>query len=281
MSKKISYPLIISLILLPFAILSSLPSKHLHFIACDVGQGDAILLTRGFTQVLIDGGPNDQVLNCLSENMPFYDRTLELVVNTHPDADHITGLSKVIKRYQIKQVLAHKFDIESNIAKEFYTVLKEKEIPFYSPQAGEKIKLAGLQFKVLWPEQKYDTSHAAVGQLATQTKVLGGKTNENSIVLHLQYKDFDALLTGDITEKEEKEIIKDYQFKDIEVLKVAHHGSKYSSSQEFLQAVKPQIAIISVGKNSWGHPTGEVLDRLQLVGAKILRTDKDKIKLKI
>ena len=107
------------------------------------------------------------------------------------------------------------------------------------------------------------------------------KTNENSIVLHLQYKDFDAILTGDITSKEEKQIIQDYQFQDIEILKVAHHGSKYSSSKEFLQAISPQIAIICVGKNPWGHPTKEVLDRLQAIGARILRTDQQKIKLKI
>ncbi len=278
MSKKIIF--FISLILLPAAALFSLPSQHLHFIACNVGQGDAILLTKGFTQVLIDGGPNDQVLRCLSENMPFYDRSIELMINTHPDKDHVAGLVEVLKRYQVKQVLAQQFEIESKIGKQFYILLQEQAIPLHVPQKGEKIKLANIELTTLWPP----FAKASEGQAPTH--VLGAsspktKTNENSVVLHLQYEDFDAILTGDITSQEEKEIIQDYRFEDIEVLKVAHHGSKYSSSEEFLKAVSPHLAIISVGKNSWGHPTGEVLDRLNQVGAQILRTDQQKIHLKI
>ncbi len=274
MNKKIFYPFILSLILLPFVFLAFLPSQRLQLIACDVGQGDAILLTKGFTQILIDGGPNNKVLDCLEENLPFYDRTLELIINTHPDKDHVAGLVEVLKRYQVNQVLAHEFDVESNIAKQFYILTQEREIPFYSPEKGEKIKLAGLEFATLWPPLDKQNS----------TQVLGtssGKTNENSLVFHLQYGAFDAIFTGDITSKEEEQIIKDYQFQNIEVLKVAHHGSKYSSSQKFLQAVRPQIAIISVGKNPWGHPTQEVLERLSQVKAKILRTDKEKIKIVI
>lgn len=268
MSKKSIF--FLSLILFPFILLFSLPSQHLYFIACNVGQGDAILLTKGFTQVLIDGGPNDQVLTCLSENMPFYDRKIELIINTHPDADHVTGLVEVLQRFQVNQVLAQHIDTESNISRQFYTFLEKEQIPFYSPQKKEKIKLAELEFTVLWPEQKI------LGAVSGKAK-----TNENSLVFHLKYQDFDAVLTGDITSQEEKQIIKDYDFENIELLKVAHHGSKYSSSDEFLQVVNPNIAIISVGKNSWGHPTKEVLNRLENIGARILRTDKEEVKLKI
>jgi len=115
-------------------------------------------------------------------------------------------------------------------------------------------------------------------------EVLGKKrqdTNDYSIVFHLQFGQFDALLTGDITSQVEKEIIKNNKFKGIEVLKVAHHGSKYSTSEEFLQAVKPEIAIISVGKNPWGHPTAEVLERLKEIGAQVWRTDKQEVSFKI
>lgn len=266
MSKKIFF--LISLILLPFIFIFSLPSQDLYFIACNVGQGDAILLTKGFTQVLIDGGPNDRVLNCLSENMPFYDRQIELLVNTHPDADHVTGLVEVLRRFKVKQVLAPDIEAESNIARQFDILLEEEKVPLYAPEQGEEIKLSGLKLTTLWPNQK------VLG-------VSSGKTNENSIVLHLQYGDFDALLTGDITSREEEQIIKNYQFDDIEVLKVAHHGSKYSSSEEFLEAVDPDIAVISVGKNSFGHPAEEVLEKLQGIGAKVLRTDKEAVKLKI
>jgi len=260
--------LFVLVFLFPFTVIAFWPSQRLTFIACPVGEGDALLLTKGFTQVLIDGGPDNKVLDCLSQNIPFYDRTIELMINTHPDKDHVAGLVEVLKRFQVKQILADKFDIESNIAKQFYSLITENQVSLYSPKKGEKIKLDGLEFATLWPD----------------TRVLGvtsgqSKTNQASLVFHLRYNDFDAVLTGDITEKEEKEIVSDYQFEGIEVLKVPHHGSKYSSSNDFLQAVKPQIAIISVGKNQWGHPTQEVLDRLQQIGAKILRTDQQTIKL--
>ncbi|HUV46875.1 MAG TPA: MBL fold metallo-hydrolase [Candidatus Bathyarchaeia archaeon] len=269
MSKKEFFIFLLVLVFLfPFSVVLFWPTQKLTFIACSVGEGDAILLTKGFTQVLIDGGPNDQVLNCLAQNIPFYDRTIELVINTHPDKDHVTGLVEVLKRFQVKQILAYKFDIESNIAKQFYSLITENQVSLYSPKKGEKIKLDGLEFITLWPDSRI------LGATSAQSK-----TNQASLVLHLRAYDFDAVLTGDITEKEEGEIIKDYRFEDIEVLKVAHHGSKYSSSENFLEAVKPQIAIISVGKNQWGHPTKEVLDRLQGIGAKILRTDQQTIKL--
>lgn len=253
---------------LPFAILFSWPSQRLYLVACDVGEGDAILITKGFTQVLIDGGPNNKVLQCLAQNMPFWDRTIELVINTHPDKDHITGLIDVIQRYNVRQLISNSLVVDTEVFKEFYRQIIEKKIPVYSPQKGDKIKIAGLEFKVLWPKK-------VIGNPAIWKQ----NVNNFSIVLHLQYGRFDALLTGDITAKEEKEIIRDYQFQDIEVLKIPHHGSKYSTSEEFLKAVNPRVAIISVGKNPWGHPTKEVLERLSQRNIKILRTDKEKIKL--
>ena len=276
--------LVVLIILLPFVILFSWPSQKLHLIACDVGQGDAILLSKGFTQVLIDGGPNSKVLDCLSSNLPFWDRTIELIIATHADKDHIAGLADVIERYSVKQIVSNSIIVDSNVFKNFRKQASDKGISVYSPQKGENIKIAGMEFKVLWPPKRL--GDISIWKQNSKEKVLG-KTNtkegrnDDSIVLYLKYKNFDAILTGDITSKIEKQIIQDYQFKDIEVLKVAHHGSKHSSCSEFLKAINPQIAIISVGKNAWGHPTKEVLERLQSIGAKILRTDKDIIKLKI
>jgi len=270
-------------ITLPFLFIVFWPDQKLYFIACDVGQGDAILLSKGFTQILIDGGPNNKVLDCLEENIPFWDRTIELMINTHQDKDHLAGLIEVVKRYEVKQILSNSFWLETQTFKDFHKQVAEYGIPVYSPQKGEKIKIAGIELKTLWPVKKTgdvgiwrDSSEGVLGETTEKQK-----TNENSIVLHLQYGNFDAVLTGDITSKEEKQIIEGYKFSDIEVLKIAHHGSKYSTSSEFLKAIKPETAIISVGKNSWGHPTEEVLERLQSIGAQILRTDQGKIKLKI
>jgi len=296
--EKFFFFLLSLILILPFLFVLLWPSQRLQLIACNVGQGDAILLTKGFTQILIDGGPNNKVLDCLASNLPFWDRTIELVVNTHPDKDHITGLADVIERYSVKQMISNSIWVDTQVFKNFHQQVVEKRIPVYSPKKGEKIKISGLEFTVLWPEERIANTRfwqkkeekqetiASRFSMITGEDVLGesaypGKSNDLSIVLHLKYKDFDAILTGDITDKVEKQIIQDYQFKDIEVLKVAHHGSKYSSCQEFLEKVNPGVAIISVGKNPWGHPTKEVLNRLQSIGAKVLRTDQQKIKLKI
>lgn len=262
--------LIVLIVLLPFLILIYWPQPSLYLIACDVGQGDAILITQGFTQVLIDGGPNNQVLSCLGENMPFWDRTIELVVNTHPDKDHLAGLIDVIERYRVEQLVSNDLSLETKVFEKFSQQVKKKRIPVYSPQQKDKIRIKDLEFEVLWPRKK------VLGQSTTKKK-----TNDFSIVLHLKYGAFDALLAGDINEDIEAQIVRENEFKDIEVLKVAHHGSKYATSEEFLKAVEPQIAIISVGKNSWGHPTSEVLERLTKRNIQILRTDKEEVKIKI
>jgi competence protein ComEC len=257
--------------LLPLAIAFTIPSQKLHFIACNVGQGDAILITKGFTQILIDGGPDESVLACLSNNIPFWDKNIELIINTHPDKDHIGGLDNVIQSYNVTHFVLSGQSTDSQAFKDLEKAIKDNNIETYIPLINEQIKVGELDFTVLWTPENQSSVLGATNQ----------KTNESSIVLHFQYQDFDALLTGDITEREEKQIIKQNEFNSIEVLKVAHHGSKYSSSREFLEAVKPSIAVISVGKNPWGHPTKEVLDRLDSVNSQILRTDQDKINLKI
>ncbi len=257
------------------------PDGNLHFIACDVGQGDAILLTQGFNQVLIDGGPNDRVLGCLARNMPFWDRTIEMVVNTHQDKDHLYGLVSVIERYNVQQLVINSVVSESKLFEEFHQLVKDKKPPIYSPKQGEKIKLSKLELSVLWPEEKLGDL-ALWQQPLEKAKVLGiasqpKKMNETSIVFLAHFGDFEALLTGDITSGEEEEIADYCSFEDcgqpIELLKIAHHGSKTSSCQKFLNFFQPELAVISVGENQWGHPVKEVLERIEHTGAKILRTD--------
>lgn len=283
MSKN-SWLLLIFIILLPLLVFISWPSKQAHLISCNVGQGDALLITQGFSQILIDGGPDNKVLDCLGENMPFWDRKIELVVNTHPEKDHITGLIEVVEQYQVEKLLINDFWQESEVFNAFYQEVKDKKIAIYSPKAGDKVYISDFELDVLWPEEPLSYG---IWQPQTKNKpaILGAKTkikaNDYSIVIHLKRQEIDLLLTGDISSQIEEKIIKDFNLSDIEILKVSHHGSKYSTSENFLQAIKPQIAIICVGKNSFGHPTDEVLNRLKNIGAKILRTDNDKIKIKI
>lgn len=239
-----------------------LPDKNLHLVFCDVGQGDAVLISHRSHQILIDGGPNNQVLSCLGNNLPFWDRTIEMVVATHPDADHITGLIDVIKRYSVEQFVLNSAGKDSAVFHEFQRVIGAEGAGVYFPQEGDQVKLGALKMIVLWP--------------LSQEKVLGATTvekeaNETSIVILLSFGEFDVLLPGDISSQIEVQL----DLGDIEVLKVAHHGSKFSTSEEFLEKVKPELAVVSVGKNRFGHPTREVLERLETLGIALLRTDQE------
>lgn len=275
MSSKTKYTFIsLSLFLvLSFGTIFSLPDQKLHLIFCDVGQGDAILITRGQTQVLIDGGPNNQVLGCLSKHMPFWDRNLELVILTHPEADHLTGLISVVERYNVRQLLGNSLINETGVFSKFREEVIKQKIPVYSPKRGDKIKLGKLELKIRYPLEKLgdEIVWKKSGTLsALELATFGGNFNQTAIVFELIYGKFKALLTGDIGVKEENQI----QIEPAEVLKVAHHGSKYSTGKEFLEKVQPALAVISVGaSNRYGHPHPETLERLREVGIKILRTD--------
>ena len=249
------------------------PDQELHLIFCDVGQGDAILITKGTTQVLVDGGPNQKVLSCLADHLPFWDRTIEMIILTHPDNDHLGGLPDVIERYNVTQLLSHSLISESAIFWAFRDKIIDKKVPVYSPKAGDKIQLGGFALKILSPQERMGDE--LVWQKGTDEQVLGAyaypdNTNEASIVTFLSYGNFDVLLPGDISSQIEGVIEVE---KEIEVLKIAHHGSKYSSSEEYLERMSPDLAVISVGKNSYGHPTKKVLERLENLGIKMLRTD--------
>lgn len=260
--RKPIFWLILAIILIWVAIFQ-LPDSQLHLVFCDVGQGDAILIYQASTQILVDGGPDQSVLNCLSNHLPFWDREIEIVIATHPEADHITGLIDVIQRYNVKQFVINSLGKETAIFQEFQRAVLNEESEIYFPKTGDKIKLLSLELTFLWPQ--------------TQEKVLGATTaekeiNDTSIVFQLSYGNFCTLFTGDISSKIESRLDR---VQPCQVLKVAHHGSKYSTSEEFLKQIQPELAVISVGKNSWGHPTKEVLERLRYLDTKILRTDKD------
>lgn len=244
-----------------------LPDNQLHLVFCDVGQGDAALISYKQVQVLVDGGPNNQVLDCLSSHLPFWDRDIEMVVLTHPEADHFTGLIEVIKRYNILQFVVNSENNDSLGFQEFRQLMLAEGVPVYNPKTGDQIKTGPIQLAVLWPKQS-----AVLGAESGQENL-----NDTSIVLKLVFAGFTALFTGDISSLVEKQL----DLTKVDLLKVAHHGSKYSTGEEFLQAIKPKTAVISVGRNQWGHPTEEVLTRLQSIGAKILRTDENEVEIKI
>lgn len=254
--KKPLFWLSLVLVLL-WAFIFSLPDNRLHLVFCDVGQGDAILISYHQIQVLIDGGPDKKILNCLSKKMPFWDRQIEMVILTHPEQDHFGGLIDVFERYSVRYFVSNGLRKSSASFTELEQSRKDKKFLSLTIKAGDKIKISSLQFLFLWPEKDY---------------LKNDNLNDSSVVLKLIYGDFEALLPGDISEKVEK--LLDLPTSGVEILKIAHHGSKFSTSEEFLGKIKPKLAIISVGKNNFGHPTQEVLGRLHQTEVKILRTDR-------
>lgn len=271
------------------------PDDKLHLVFCNVGQGDAILISRRFNQVLIDGGPDESVLACLSDNMPFWDKTVEIVALTHPQADHLTGLLSVLERYKVDYFLSPPAGNESaGYAKLVQLVKLDESVKVRNVYGGDSIKIGGMTFKTLWPEKDWALAQLNLPKFpldtlgtfdtldtfgTTGTAVLGASTTRNlndfSLVFHLKFGDFDALLTGDADSKVQDEMSIDFSIPQVEVLKIPHHGSKYSMIDEFLQAAKPNLAIMSVGKNSFGHPAQELLDQLKTSGVDFLRTDQD------
>ena len=234
---------------------------EVHFF--DVGQGDSTFIeTPAGRQVLIDGGPDATILEKLSQNMPFYDRSIDLVILTHPDADHLTGLVKVLEYYQIDHILTPGLKKETATYQRWQEIIREKDISLTKAQAGQKINFGnGLIMEILWPEQ-------------SSLELLANKANNVSVVGQLIYGQSKFLLTGDIEKEIEQRLIKQEESLASDILKVPHHGSKTSSGKSFIEKVNPQISVISVGAdNRYGHPHPNVLERLKETA--IYRTDQN------
>ena len=241
----------------------------------DVGQGDAIWIEApNGNQVLIDGGPDNSVIQKLGEVMPFYDKDIDIVVSTHSDADHITGLIDVLERLEIRNIVYSNIIRSSSLYDAWREAVDEEGANVVEPVAGKVIDLgSGVTLTIVHPAE----SLAGRIMPARGGSASGGeKTNNESVVLMLKYGETEVLLTGDIEAKTERKIILGGADIDADILKVAHHGSKTSTLAEFLYEVSPQVAVIQVGtKNRYGHPTQEVLSRLENFGVKLYRTDVD------
>lgn len=229
----------------------------------DVGQGDAIFIeSPSGEQLLIDGGPGSVVLEKLSDVMPFWDRTIDDVLLTHPHADHVDGLVEVVERYRVQTVYTTGVEYPTNDELEFERRVSDEEhvVVVDHPQT---IDLGdGVTLQLITPMSSLE--HERVPDV-----------NDASIVGILRYGDTSVLLTGDIGNEAELQLIP-FIDEPVDVLKVGHHGSRYSTSSALLEAIHPQVGVISVGaKNDYGHPHQETLDRLARYGVTILRTDQN------
>lgn len=255
--------LIFVLVIVPF-FLEELSSSNLEVIFFDIGQGDSIYIeTNKNFQILIDGGPSSAVLEKLGRQMPFYDRTIEMIVLTHLDSDHLSGLLEVLKAYKVENILWTGVVKNTAEYKEWVKLIKEEKANIIIAQAGQKIR---------WRSPARRTGRDLYLLILYPFESLEGKekkyTNDTSIVAKLVYGDNSFLLTGDISSKIEKQLTNI----ESDVLKVAHHGSNRSTCEEFLEAADPKMAVISVGENSYGQPAEEVLQILKNFDIDILIT---------
>ncbi len=253
---------------------ASRPDKLLHIYFCDVGQGDAILIkTPQNKQILVDGGQGDQVLECLSNALPFYDRSLDLVILTHPHADHLGGLIEILRTYQIERVVFWQVPYKSADYREFVDLVGRKKVPVLEVVAGDTLALDQQTQAEVW----YPLSNEELKVLGTSIDPYDGENvNDSSIVFQLVCGDFETLLTGDAPDTVQKLLLRQGVVEESDVLKIAHHGSRNGLDREFLKEVSPKLAIISVGEaNRHGHPHQETLEKLKNAGVKVKRTDED------
>ena len=260
--KRTAGALVVCASLIWLAVLA-VPDTKLEVSFLDVGQGDAILIkTPAGQQILIDGGPNpDTVCQQLGNKLPFWDKSLDMVILTHSHDDHLVGLMGVLQHYRVDQVLESGFG-EGPVYREWLMQVEEKEIDWTIVRAGQEIDLGeGIRLEVIYP---YD-------ELLEGTE---SEANTNSVVLRLVWGKVSFLLTGDADDEAEQDMLYGGVLCDLDstVLKVGHHGSNYATSSGFLTVVDPQVAVISVGEgNTFGHPGDETLARLSDV--EVYRTD--------
>ena len=236
--------------------------QYLTFAVLNVGQGDAIYIESPTgTQILVDSGLPKKVLSRLSRVMPLFDRSIDGLLITNPDADHIGGFLDVLKVYKVGQVYEAGTWNESKIYESLKNKIQEKDIPVSLAKKGMRLDLGGgAVLDILFPDRD----------------VSDWTTNDGSVVMRLTYGETSIMLTGDATSETERLVLESNILEDLDVdiLKVGHHGSRTSTSENFVQTLTPEYAIISSdGGKKYGHPHKETLETLNSFGVEILRTD--------
>lgn len=229
---------------------------EVHYI--DVGQGDATLIKCGSHAMLIDGGNNNKGTTVQLYLKKQGVESLDYVIGTHPDADHIGGLDVIVYKYNCDTVIMPDYEKDTKTYQELVDVIHDKNMKITYPVVGEQYALGEAKFTIIAPN----------------SNSYGGNANDYSVAILLEYGKNRFLFTGDAEEASETEMLSNGIELSADVYKVAHHGSRSASTQEFLNAVRPKYAVISCGEgNSYGHPHAEVLNRLRSMGVEVFRTD--------
>jgi competence protein ComEC len=223
----------------------------------NVGQGDSELIRSGSVKLMIDTGPSKSIISSLEKILPRSDKYIDVLIISHPHADHYAGMDYLLENYEIGAVIWN----GAESVKDFNSVLEKiklKDIPTVKAFAGTAITSTNFDMRVIYPPRY------------TEEDILAD--NDGSLVMFAEVNGLAGLFTGDIA-REAEAIISAVNFPEIDFLKVPHHGSNVSSSHAFLRAVNPAVAVLSVGKNNYGLPSEGALDRFNLLDIPVFRTD--------
>ncbi|MBI3981225.1 MBL fold metallo-hydrolase [Candidatus Microgenomates bacterium] len=263
MNQKILLTICLASVFLISQLLRLFPDGKLHLYFCDVGQGDGIYLrTPKGTDILIDGGPDEKILQCLSDKMLPFDNRIEIIFLTHKQSDHLTGLLAVLEKYQVGELIDSADNHENKLTQIWEKSIKTSGIKRTVVVDDQAVVIKdGVVLDLLWPPQDY-----------FPTEPNGFSTN-----IKLSFNLFTGLFTGDLGSNEQNILLnkKRQQIADLTVLKISHHGSNKDLHKEFIQVISPDISVISVGKNSYGHPGKDVLQFLKSLSVKVFRTDQN------
>ncbi len=252
--------LIICLTLL-FIVKRAETEDSLEVIFFDIGQGDSILIkTPSHHTILIDGGPDTSVVSKLGNYLPFYQQKIDLIILTHAHEDHLAGLIGVVNKYEVDQVIYSDVEYSSSSYAEWQSIIDIKDLMVIEPIVGQEYIFDEVVLKILYPFEEFEITLEDL--------------NDTSVISRLTYQDTSFLFTGDASVNVEEELLANEISIDSDVLKVGHHGSKYSSSFDFLEAVSPKYAVIQSGEgNKFGHPHKLTLNKINGLGVEILRND--------
>lgn len=279
--------LVFSHVVLVGSIVQAWPTQEGRLIMCDVGQGDAFIVQKGFFSMLVDAGlPNNQAVACAKRNLPWFDSRLDIFVATHPDLDHIGGAEAVFNQFSVTQMMLTidaKKGTEFKRFRELVLTKVSDGTQLLFPRSGDQGKFSrSVWFQVVAPLESYDLPNVYNSEL-TETTLSAyldehvskiKNYNDRSIAFFLDIDDMVIFFTGDIEKETEKALASNNLLHKVDILKVSHHGSKTSSISDVLQQVLPEVALISVGKNNrFKHPASEVLERLYSSNALIFRSD--------
>ena len=234
-------------------------NNRLRIYFFNIGQGDSIFIrTPSNENILIDGGPDNTLITKLGSTLPFYDQTIDLIILTHPHDDHLFGLINVLERYNVKKILYYPTNHETNAYTNFKEIISEKNIPTVEALAGQIFNFKDVKIKVIYPFPDLEMSNL----------------NNYSVVTRLSYQEIDFFFTGDLEKEGEEIVLENYEYLESEVLKAGHHGSKTSSTLEFVKFLNPDIVAIQVGvDNKFNHPSESVIARFNNLDIEIYRND--------